>query len=350
MVKFDAAGQGDVLPSNGVGHALGVKHLSDALGRHLGLGKADDGKRAGNDARGNEGHVLDNGENIAAGQAGGGLHPPAAQIHDQHRRQIQQERRQRGNGAHGHIAPDEAVHHNAGSPGHPLMLPLFGVERPDDPDAPQTLPHDLVLPVNVLVGDFPDTVDSFADDHDDRQNYGNKGQHGQRQRHVLAKGQHHAAHEQHRNGHHGAGQLRRDPAHHLHVVGAAGHESGRSQLAEFLEAHLVDLAEHGGADVGAEGRHHVVGDFRPQNHRSQSHQRYCRHHGAAFDDVGKIRLIDAPVENLAHDGGQQQVADGRYRHGHGGGDQPLPIGLQIMHHFSHFSTSSNKTSCMCAAP
>ena len=63
-----------------------------------------------------------------------------------------------------------------------------------------------------------------------------------------------------------------------------------------------------------------------------------------------MRPINALVENFTHDGGQQQVADRGDRHGNGRGEQPPPVGLQIMQHFFHFSTSSNKTSCMCAAP
>ena len=65
------------------------------------------------------------------------------------------------------------------------MLPLLGVERPDDPDAPQTFPHDLILPVYKLVGYFPDAVDLLSDEDNDCQNHRNEGQHGQRQRHVL---------------------------------------------------------------------------------------------------------------------------------------------------------------------
>ena len=78
MVKVDIPGQFDILPLDGVGHALGMKHLPDALCRHFGLGKADNGKRTGDNARRDQRHILDDGKNVAAGQTGGCLHPPAA--------------------------------------------------------------------------------------------------------------------------------------------------------------------------------------------------------------------------------------------------------------------------------
>ena len=101
--------QSQVLPGHRVRHALGIQHLTDAVGRHPGLGQHDDGKSAHHHTGGHQGNILHHGEHIAAGKAGACFHAEAAQVHHQHRRQIQQQCGQRSDEAHGHIAPDDVL-------------------------------------------------------------------------------------------------------------------------------------------------------------------------------------------------------------------------------------------------
>ncbi len=216
---------------------------------------------------------------------------------------------------------------------------------------PQTLPHDLILPVYKLVGYFPDAVDLLSDEDNDCQNHRNKGQHGRRQRSASFR------RDSTTPPKNSTGIMMTVPDSSAAIqltVSTSWEQRGRqappSQLAEFLKAHLVDLAEHGGAEVGARKTLPRRWKFSiPQEHRSQPHQRHRRHDGAASDDVGKIRPINAPVENFALMAGSSRSQNRGYRHGNGRGEQPSSR-LQIMHHFFFIFLPQAIKLHACAAP
>ena len=118
-------------------------------------------------------------------------------------------------------------------------------------------------------------------------------------------------------------------------MGSPGHQCGGSQFSVLFEAHLIDLPKHHSPKVCAEGGYHRTGYSGPQNHRPKSCQRHRQHSAAAADDVRKVPQIDAFVENITHNGRQQQIAYRGNRHDRCRQNKPLPIGLYIFHHFFH---------------
>ena len=78
-------------------------------------------------------------------------------------------------------------------------------------DAVQAFADNVVLLVDVAVGDDPQRLDLSADHGDDDEHDRHEHQHDQREHRVLAHGQQHAAEKQHRYRHDAAGEHRRDP-------------------------------------------------------------------------------------------------------------------------------------------
>ena len=318
-----------------VGAPLGICHLGDAPGGHLGVGEHDDGKGGHQNPVHHQGDVLDNGKDVPGAGRAHQLHPRAAHPDDDHGGGVENKQGQGGHGPHMDVGPDDVLRHHPGGIGQALLLVGLLVEGPDHPDAPQPLPHDVVLPVGVVVGLLPQGVNPPADEHHHHEQGRDKAQQQQAQHRVLPQSQQHAPQKQHRNGGHGAREHGGHPGYGFDVVGGAGDQGGGAHSAELLKGEGVDLLEDVPAQVGAEVRHHLGAGLGPQQHGPQAHQGHKEHRRTAADDIGKIGAVYACVDNAAHNGGQQQIAQGGHGHHGDGKDHLAPVGPEIGYNVFH---------------
>ena len=76
-----------------------------------------------------------------------------------------------------------------------LMLHRLPAEGPDDPDAPQPLAHQLILPINVGVRLLPQGEDLPADEDDDDKDQGHCAQNDAGQDGIHLEGENNASQE-----------------------------------------------------------------------------------------------------------------------------------------------------------
>lgn len=212
MLKLYIALQLQRLFGVGVGDALGAEHHADTPGGNLRVGQHDYHKRRHHDAVHRQCDILDYRKDVAAADAAQAVfHAPAAYPHDKHRRHVHQRDGQRRDESHADIRVDDVVGHDMRGLVDALMLARLAVEGADNADAVQAFADNVVLLVDVAVGDDPQRLDLSADHGDDDEHDRHEHQHDQREHRVLAHGQQHAAEKQHRYRHDAAGEHRRDP-------------------------------------------------------------------------------------------------------------------------------------------
>ena len=296
----------------GLLHACGLEDLADAAGRNSGVRQHDDGKAAHQHAVGHEREILDDGEDIAAGDGvAARLHAPAAEPQDRHARKIHQQHGCRAQKAHLHVGVDDVLGHDVGGVGDLLLQARFLIECADDADAMQPLAHDVVLDVDVLVGGLVQGPDALADGPDDQEDCRDEQQQDQAHRHVLAQRKDDAAEKQHGDRNETAGNHRRDPRDRADVIGRPGQQRSRADGVELLKRHIVDEGKHVRAQISVEARDHVAADLPPHQQRGQARRRDGQHPHAAAHDIRKVRLPDAVIQNVVHDRRQQQITHGR---------------------------------------
>ena len=273
------------------------------------------------------------GENVAGGEAGAPFHADAAQEDHQQGRSVQHEGRRGVDDLHAHVGADDVVRHGAGGVGDPLVGQTLPVEGPDDPDAPQPFPDQVVLLVAVIVGDLPELVDLLAHGKDRRQQQRHGAEDDERELNVLAHAEEDAAEEGQRNDDDAAAEHGDDPVQRAHVVGRARHKIGGADAAHLGERHAVDLTEQGGAEAPGVARDHVIDHPVAARNGGQTEQRDAEHPRAGFEDIAEgIRLrraVNALVQDVGHQGGQKQVADRGDRHQERCQGDLAPVGLEI---------------------
>ena len=293
-----------------LGHTFRPGYLGNTLRRYLSVRIHNHGERRHHHTVHHQSNILNDGKNISGTGAAIGSHPAASHPKDQYSGGVEHQQRKRLHRSHTHIGPDNVFRHYPGGLGNALLLMGFSVERPDYPDPPQPLPHDIVLPVCIVVGLFPERRYFPSDDHHRHENQRHKAQQNQGQHHVLAESQQHTAYKQHRNGDNRGGKEGGHPGDSIHIVGGTSHQSGSSHGAKLLKGQTIDLAENVPADIGTEGRHYGGADLRPHQNRSQATGSHQKHLSAAAEDIGEVRIVHAIIDNIAHDGGQEQIAKG----------------------------------------
>ena len=201
VIEPDAAGKRHILFFLHIRHAPGFKNLADAAGGDSGCGQHHNGEACHQNAVGDQRHILNEREDIAARDVGHArLHPKAADIHHQQHRDVQNEHRQRTDKAAADVGVDDIFGHDVRGVRDFLLLLRLLIERADDADAVQALAHDIVLNIDIFVGFTVQRVDGFANGQDNEEHQRHKRQQDQRQHHVLAHRQHHAAYHQHGDG------------------------------------------------------------------------------------------------------------------------------------------------------
>ena len=115
----------------------------------------------------------------------------------------------------------------------------------------------------------------------------------------------------------------------------AAEQRGGADGAELLEAHVVDAVEHRLAQIGTEARDDLCAEVRAAQHRTEAYERDDQHTPTAAEYVREVGKIDALVEYVAHDGGQEQFAQ-RGRRAQQHRQQELrPVRLQKRNDFLH---------------
>lgn len=115
----------------------------------------------------------------------------------------------------------------------------------------------------------------------------------------------------------------------------AAEERGGADGAELLEAHVVDAVEHRLAQIGTEARDDLRAEVRAAQHRAEAYERDDQHTSTAAEYVREIGKVDALVEYVAHNGGQEQFAQ-RGRRAQQHRQQELrPVRLQKRNDFLH---------------
>ena len=293
-------------------HSCGVKDLADAISRDLCVRQHDHGKAAHQNAVGDKRQILDDGEDIAAGDGvAARLHAPAAEPYDRHACEIHKQHGRRAQKSHLHVGIDDVLGHDVCGVGDLLLQTRFLIKCADNADAVQTFAHDVVLDIDVLIRCFVQRADALADGPDDQENRRDEQQQDQAHRHVLAQRKDDAAEKQHGDCNETAGDHRRDPRDRADVVGRPGQQRSRADGVELLKGHVVDEGKHVRAQIGVEARDHVAADLPPRQQRGQARRRDGQHPHAAAHDIRIVRLPDAVIQNVVHDRRQQQITHGR---------------------------------------
>ena len=342
ILHADVPGKGDiVILLGGLGHHVGVHHFTDAARGHLGMGVHHQGKGRHNDTVHYQSHILHHGKDIAAGSGGNpALHPAAAKVQDRDRHQVHQGD---GNGrhqAHLCIRFNDMLGHHTGGLSYAALFLLLPVKGPDNADAVQPLPHQIVLLIAELVADFPQWLHPAANSQHQQRNDGHSHQDNERQRAVLGKGQHHPAEKQHRNGDDVAGKHIGHPGQRPHIVGGTGKQRRGADAADLFKGQGIHPAKNRRAQVGAKAGNNLGAAPGTGRHRPQREQRDQQHSAAATQDIVPIGGVDAAVQDITYDGGQQQRTDagnGNQQHA----QQHFPsVGLKIWQNsFHNFSVS-----------
>ena len=311
----------------------GFRDLAQAADRHPDVGQHDDVVGNGDDGPQDDADVLDDGENVPGGEAAAPFHADASQEDHQQGRHIQHEGRSGVDDLHAHVGPDDVVGHGAGGTGDPFVGLLFPVEGPDDPDAPQPFPDQVVLLVAVFVGDLPEMLDLPAHQHPraDQQRHGAEDHQGEG--HVLPHAEEHAPQEHQGDDEDAAAEHGDDFHQGVHVVGGAGHQVGGADPSHLRQGHGVHLAEEGASQAPGIAGDGLVDHPVAPGHGGQAHQGDPQHPGGGFQyvdkGVGLRGTVNALVQHVGHEGGQQQIADSRNGHQKGGQSDLAPVGLEI---------------------
>ena len=201
-------------------HPCSVENFADAVRRDLGVRQHDHREAAHQNAVGDKRQILDDGEDIAAGDGvAARLHAPAAEPYDRHACEIHKQHGRRAQKSHLHVGIDDVLGNDVCGVGDILLQTRFLIKCADNADAVQTFAHDVVLDIDVLIRCFVQRADALADGPDDQENRRDEQQQDQAHRHVLAQRQNDTAEKQHRNRNEAAGDHRCDPGDGADVVG-----------------------------------------------------------------------------------------------------------------------------------
>ena len=286
-----------------------------------------------NDCPQDDSDILDHGEDVAGCQAGAPLHADAAQQHYQQRHDIQHKDGRRVDDSHADIGADQVVGHRAGGPGHFFMGLVLPVEGTDHADAAQPFPHQVVLPVAEFVGDFPAVLDLFAQEQAGADHQRHGAEDNQRKLEILPHAEDDAAQERQRDDQDAAAERGDHPVQGVHVMGRARHDVGRAEASDLFQRHGMDLPEEGGAQAPGISGNHVINNPVAAAHGQQAQHGNPQHPQGGGNDIAESislrRAIDAPVQDVGHERGQQQVAGRGHCHQQRGQRDFAPIGLQV---------------------
>ena len=92
-------------------------------------------------------------------------------------------------------------------------------------------------------------------------------------------------------------------------MGRAGKQRRSADAADFLKSQGINPAENRCAQIGTKAGNHIGAAPGSRRHRPQRKQRNQQHFTAAAQNIVPIGRINAAVQNIAHNGGQQQRAN-----------------------------------------
>ena len=147
---------------------------------------------------------------------------------------------------------------------------------------------------------------------------------------VLPHGHDHAADAEHGRGDHERGGHQDQLLDLLDVVGGAGDEAGRAEPGDFL---LGELGHPGEDGAPRTSRPSAIAAFAPK-YTAAMVQAICsrvtmQHHGADAQDVVRVPLRHALVDDVRVQGGQVQRGDGRRQLEDDDGEQQPPLRPQV---------------------
>ena len=253
---------------------------------------------------------MDNRKDIASAyRAEAGLHPVSPKVKDPDYDKVHQGDGDGGNQPHLDIGFYDVLRHHPGRFFNTGLLLHFPVEGTDDPNPVQPLPYQVVLLIAKAVGNFPKRLHLAPDGDYQQGNQRQRQQDQQRKGNILGTGKDDPTEEQHRNGDDIAGQHGSDPGKGFDIMGRAGQQRRSADAADLLKGHGIYLAENRRAQIGTKAGHHPRAEIvAPQNGR-QTDKRHQQHLYAAGKDILQVGQINAPIEDIAHQGGQQKRAD-----------------------------------------
>ncbi len=297
-----------------------------------------DRERRGNQRREDDRKILQHGKHVACRQAAAPFKPHSAHVYHQQRSGVEQKRDGGVNQRHRDVGTDDVVRHDAGCAGDALVGGLLPVKGPDHTDTPDPLAHQSILLVTVVVRQSPQACDLPAEQQNAAEDQRDHHQNDQGQARVLAQTHDHPAQKHQRDDQGAAAEHGDDPVEVAHVVGRARDQVGHADAAQLFKGHGVDL----GKQVRAKRAGKAACDLKDQavakQHRRQTHKRQNQHPAAERQDhrqgVGLRRPIQALVQDLGHEVGQQQLTHRAHGHQQRGRQDPPPVRRQIVQQVS----------------
>jgi hypothetical protein len=286
-----------------------VEHLHDPLRR-------DDRARHQHEHHGGDHHRHQDVDDVA--QEGGqgpdlhlpGVDPAATEPQDCHAGRVHHEQHRREHQGHQLAYPQGRVEQRRVRHREPLGLAPLAHERPDHAEPGDLLAEHGVDPIDPLLHG-PEVRDHPADDQAHRAaEYRHDHQQQPGQRDVLAQRHHHPADQHDRCHHHDREGQQHHHLYLLDVVGGAGDQGRRPEVAHLPGGEVLHPAEQPRAQVPAE-RHRDPGAEVDRHHRRHHLQHADRQHpGAEADDVPGVTGRDAVVDDVRVQAGQVQGRQG----------------------------------------
>ena len=215
-------------------------------------------------------------------------------------------------------------------------------EGADDAHAGQGLAHDLVDAVQLGLH-RPEERDGAAhDEEDDDEHEGQDHDQEAGQGHVLAEGHDHAADARDRRQDHDREGHEDDHLDLLDVVRVAGDQRSRPEVVDLHLGVAGDALEDRRAHVAPEGHGDPCAEVHGHDGADAQQQAHEEHEEAGPDDVVRVALGDAVVDDVGVEAGQVQVGDGLHEQQHQDDADLAHVRAQVLaQERDHRSSASN---------
>ena len=303
------AGTGDRDRGGGIGDGGdGREDLVDALGRHGGPRHQDEHDHGHHHGHQDLGDVLEERDEVADRHLAA-VDAQAPEPQDRDRRQVEDEHQDRDQQGEQPVHPDGRRRQFEVGDVEAGLLVLRANERPDDADARERLPRDLVDAVDADL-EGAEERDRAREHHPDDQRH-DRQDHDEDagERDVLAEGHDHPADGHDRRQDHHVEAHQDDDLDLLDIVRVPGDERWRAEPVELGLGERLDRAEDAAAHVPAEGHADPGAEVDGDDRRDPEDGAHQEHHAAHLQDVVGVALGDAVVDDVGVELGQIEVRD-----------------------------------------